>query len=102
MTKTDEIKTALQGSQASAVMIVESAADASSQPGYIPAIQAIAAAEQYSSPMANAKAEAAAMEFLAANSDKAMEWINARNAARTEMAAKPLSAGAQGALRGED
>jgi hypothetical protein len=94
-----EITAALAEAKASAVMITEGIYTESG-PEYIAAITAIAAAQSRPSPFAALAAENAALVFLAACPEVAMNAINKRIAARA--AKSPISDAAARALIGQD
>jgi hypothetical protein len=94
-----EITAALAEAKASAVMITEGIYTESG-PEYIAAITAIAASQTRPSPFAALAAENAALVFLAACPEVAMNAINKRIAARA--AKSPISDAAARALIGQD
>ncbi len=98
MTNT-EITAALAEAKASAVMITEGIYTESG-PEYIAAITAIAAAQSRPSPFAALAAENAALAFLTACPEVAMNAIGKRIAARAAKA--PISDAAARALIGQD
>ena len=101
MTTTDQLAALLAESKMSPVMVAEQITNYDA-PKAVAALQAIAKAERSGNAYDAAKANTAANEWIAANPEDARSIIQRRIDARAASASRPLSEGAQRALRGED